>query len=336
MAAAPSRVKRQAAFLLIILCSIGATPFEPARGPAPTTPFWPAHRPARITPFGPAHRPAPTLSETAPAQGRTGTTPQRIVSLIPATTEMLFAMGAGDRLVGAGNFDRFPPEVDKLPRVGGLIDPDTERILALRPDLVVVYNTQVDLKSRLDRAGVPYFSYEHRAMPDIMETIRALGSRIGAASEAHRVATDMEQALGEVRRAVAGRPRPRTMLVFGRERGTLRGVYASGGYGFLADLLDVAGSDNVFGDIKQQSVQASTEMMLARRPDVIVELRYGDDRRAVNVEQELEIWKSLPSLPAVRNRRLHLLVGDEFVVPGPRIVSAARRFARALHPESFK
>ena len=262
--------------------------------------------------------------------------PTRIVSLIPATTEMIFAMGAGNRLVGAGNFDRFPPEVDKLPRVGGLIDPDTERILALRPDLVIVYATQTELRQRLDRAGVPYFLYEHRAMADIMETIRTLGARIGAAEQAERVAAGMERSLADIHKAVAGRPRLRTMLVFGRERGTLRGVYASGGYGFLADLLDVAGSDNVFGAIKQQSVQASTEMILARRPDVIVELRYGDDSRAVNVDQELSVWSTLPSVPAVRNHRLYLLVGDEFVVPGPRIVNAARRLAQALHPETIK
>jgi ABC-type Fe3+-hydroxamate transport system substrate-binding protein len=109
-------------------------------------------------------------------------------------------------------------------------------------------------------------------------------------------------------------------------------VLASGGYGFLSDLLDVTGSDNVFADIKQQSVQASTEMLLTRQPDAIVELRYGDDRRAINVDQELAVWNTLPSLPAVRNRRLYLLVGDEFVVPGPRIVNAARRLAEALHP----
>jgi iron complex transport system substrate-binding protein len=318
MAAAPSRVKAHAVVCLLLgaFCALGV-----GAGPAARS--------------GPARRPGAAPSETAAAQGGSGVS-QRIVSLIPATTEMLFAIGAGDRLVGAGSYDRFPPEVEKLPRVGALIDPDTERILALKPDLVIVYRTQVELRSSLDRARVPYFLYEHRALRDIMETIRALGARIGAAAEAQRLATEMERALAEVRQAVAGRPRPRTMLVFGRESGTLRGVYASGGYGFLADLLDVAGSDNVFVNIKQQSVQASTEMILTQRPDVIVELRYGDDRRAVNVEKELEIWKSLPSLPAVRNQRLHLLVGDEFVVPGPRIVNAARRFARALHPESFK
>src|SRR5262245_27416256 len=122
-----------------------------------------------------------------------GDRPERIVSVIPATTEMIFAMGAGDRLAGVGNFDRFPPEqVSKLPRVGGLLDPDTERILALKPDLVIVYNTQTELKARLDRPNVPYFSYEHRALPDVMQTIRALGTRLGVPANAERLASGME------------------------------------------------------------------------------------------------------------------------------------------------
>ena len=258
--------------------------------------------------------------------------PSRIVSLIPATTEMLFAMGAGDRLVGVGTYDRFPAEVARLPRVGGLIDPDTERILALRPDLVIVYNTQVELKQRLDRARLPYFSYEHRALPDIMTTVRVLGERVGARERAHAVADGMDHALAAVSATVAGQTRPRALLVFGRQPGTLRSVNASGGYGFLADLLNIAGAENVFNDIKQQSVQASTEMILARRPDVIVELKYGAAAPGLDVARELEPWTALASVPAVRNKRLYLLTGDEFVVPGPRIVLAAQRLAQALHP----
>ncbi len=258
--------------------------------------------------------------------------PSRIVSLIPATTEMLFAMGAGDRLVGVGTYDRFPAEVARLPRVGGLIDPDTERILALRPDLVIVYNTQVELKQRLDRARLPYFSYEHRALPDIMTTVRVLGERVGAGERAHAVADEMDHALAAVSASVAGQTRPRALLVFGRQPGTLRSVNASGGYGFLADLLNIAGAENVFNDIKQQSVQASTEMILARRPDVIVELKYGAAAPGLDVARELEPWTALASVPAVRNKRLYLLTGDEFVVPGPRIVLAAQRLAQALHP----
>ena len=192
--------------------------------------------------------------------------PRRVISLIPATTEMIFAMGAGSRLIAVGSFDKYPPEAARLPSVGALLDPDVERILSMRPDLVIVYSTQIELKRSLDRAGIPYYSYEHRAMPDIMTTIRAIGVRIGFTEQANTLATSMEQALMEVRKAVAGRPRPRTLLVFERDRSSLQNQYASGGYGFLADLLDAAGGDNVFGDIRQQSAQVSTEMLLARRP----------------------------------------------------------------------
>ncbi len=272
------------------------------------------------------------LDPPAAASQPSRVAPTRIVSLIPATTEMLFAMGAGDRVVGVGNYDRFPPEVDTRPRVGGLIDPDTEQIVALRPELVIVYNTQVELKQRLDRAGLRYFSYEHRALPDIMATIRTLGERVGASARAQTVAGEMERALAAVRASVAAQPRPRALLVFGRQPGSLRSVNASGGYGFLADLLDIAGAENVFGEIKQQSVQASTEMLLARRPDVIVELKYGAATPGLDTARELEPWNALASVPAVRNKRVYLLTGDEFVVPGPRIVLAAQRLAAVVHP----
>jgi iron complex transport system substrate-binding protein len=263
------------------------------------------------------------------------TAPRRIVSLIPATTEMLFAMGAQDRLVGVGAYDRFPPEVAQYPRVGGLLDPNVERILALKPDLVIVYGTQDALRQQLSRAGIPMFVYVHQALPDITETMRAIGGRIGMAPAAEQAASAIEARLAAVRRRVSGRPHPRTLLVFGREPGSLRRIDASGGYGFLHDILEGAGGTNVLGDFNRQSVQVSTEMLLARAPEVIIELEYGDapprDQAA-----ELRAWSGLAGVPAVRNKRVHFLVGDEFVVPGPRIVLAAERFARVLHPDAFR
>ena len=260
--------------------------------------------------------------------------PRRVVSIIPAATEMIFAMGAGDRLIAVGSYDTFPPEATKLPRVGALLDPDTERILSMRPDLVIVYATQTELKRSLDRASIPYYAYEHRAMPDIMATVRSIGARLGSVAEANALAASMEQALAGVRAAVAGQRRPRTLLVFERDRSSLQNIYASGGYGFLADLLETAGGDNVFHDLKQQSVQASTEMILARRPEVIIELRYGQSAKNSDPARDLRPWDVLGSVPAVRARRIHVLTGDQYVVPGPRIVDAARELARALHPDA--
>jgi iron complex transport system substrate-binding protein len=268
------------------------------------------------------------LAATTHAQVR------RIVSIIPATTEMLFAMGAGDRLVAVGSYDRFPPEVEKLPRVGALLDPAVERIIAMRPDLVILYGTQTELRTQLERAQIPYYSYVHRGLADITGTIRSLGARVGVAPQATALADRIERQLAEIRSRVARSPRPKTLLVFGRERGSLRNIDASGGVGFLHDMLETAGATDVLGDVKRQSVTMTTELVLARAPDVIIELRYarGDDTDAADLRE----WNALPAVPAVKKRRVFMLHGEEFVVPGPRVAAATERLARLLHPEAFK
>ena len=260
--------------------------------------------------------------------------PHRIVSLVPAATEMLFAMGAGDRLVGVGSYDRYPPEVARLPRLGGLLDPDVERVLALKPDLAIVYATQSELKRQLERAGVPMFFYVHKGMPDITETVRGIGARAGAATAANALAEKMESQLGAIRTRIQGRAQPRTLVVLGREPGSLRNVYASGGYGFLHDMLEIAGGADALSDLTRESVQMSTEMILTRAPDVIVELHYGADLRVDRLDFERSVWDRLAAIPAVKNRRVYLLVGDEFVVPGPRVVAATERLSRTLHPNA--
>jgi len=275
---------------------------------------------------------ARTTNEQA---AETAHNPQRIISLVPATTEMLFVMGAGGRIAGVSDYDRFPPEVTKLPKVGGLIDPNVERLISLRPDLVIVYDTQTDLKQQLDRAHIPMFRYVHRGLPDITETMRALGERIGAKQAADTAAARIDSQLAVIRARVAGRPKPTTLLVFGRDPGALRHINASGGYGFLHDVLELAGGTDVLADLKQQAVDLSTEMVLRRAPDVILELHYGDSLKPDLIDRERKVWNALPSVPAVKNHRVYLMMGNEFVVPGPRIAVAAERFARTLHPEAF-
>lgn len=278
---------------------------------------------------------AAALAARAPlsAQRGSASAPQRIVSLVPATTEMLFDMGAGGRLVGVGSYDRFPPEVEKLPRLGGLLDPNIEQLLALRPDLVIVYDTQVDLRRQLERARIPMWGFSVKGLADVTATVRSLGARIGMAPQAQASAARIDARLRAVQARVAGRPRPRTLLLFGRESGSLRGINASGGYGFLHDLLELAGGTDVLADVKQASVAMSTEMVLARAPEAIIELHYGEPWPEARLAAERRVWNGLPSLPAVRTGRIALLAGDELVVPGPRVTLAAERLAAFLHPE---
>jgi iron complex transport system substrate-binding protein len=262
---------------------------------------------------------------------------ERIISLVPAVTEMLYEIGAGSRLVAVSSYDRYPPEVTKLPNVGALLDPNVERILSLKPDLVVVYGSQVDLKQQLARAGIGVFDYRHAGIADVTTTIRELGARTGDAAKAGAVADGIERGLAAIRERVKDRPRPRTMLVFGRERLALRGIYASGGLGFMHDMLEIAGGVNVFADVKMQAVQAGTEQILVQRPDVILETRAANSAFPSGDRQsELNVWKVLPSVPAVRNNRVIFLFDDRIVIPGPRVVEGTRAMAKALHPDVFK
>ena len=215
------------------------------------------------------------------------------------------------RWSAVGSFDRFPAEVEKLPRVGALLDPDLERILSLRPDLVVIYGSQTDLQHAARRAhefpSTPTARRAGRCDGDDPGARRAGRARGGRRRAGRTASSRGLRPSGSGSPACAGRG---PLLVFGREPMALRGIYASGGVGFLHDMLEVAGGENVFADVKRQAVQATTELILARRPDVILELRGGSDSlRQTTRARDRQSGGRSASVPAVRNGRVHL-IGD--------------------------
>jgi iron complex transport system substrate-binding protein len=260
---------------------------------------------------------------------------QRIVSIAPAVTEMLFAIDAGAQVVGVSSFDRFPPEVLPLPKVGALIDPDTERILSLRPDLVVFYGSQTEELARFEAAGIRTYSYRHTGIEGVFQTITDLAALTNRADEAGRVVSGIRAQLDAVRARVAARDRPRTLLVFGRQPGTLQGLYASGGLGFLHEMLEIAGGTNVFADTTRESVQPSHEALLAIAPEIVVEIA-SEPRATSEIERDRQLWQRLGSIPAVRDDRIRVVAGSHLVVPGPRLGRAVEELARALHPDAFQ
>lgn len=263
--------------------------------------------------------------------GQHAAPPRRIVSLVPAVTEMLFAIGAGPQVVGVSSFERYPPEATKLPRVGALIDPDLERIISLRPDLVVAYGSQAELRAQLARANIPILPYSHAGLADVTATLRGVGTRVGREAEANRLAAAIERDIQAVRTRTGTLARPRTLIVLGREALALRGVYASGGYGFVHDIVEAAGGTNVFADVKRESVQATSEQILARQPEVVLELR-AETMPPELMKREREVWGSISALPAVKSGRVYLISDYRTVVPGPRVARAVEVIAETLHP----
>ena len=195
---------------------------------------------------------------------------------MPAATEMLFAIGAGPRVIAVSSYDHEPPEVDRLPRVGALLDPDLERILSLRADLVVAYGTQHELKQQLARATIPVFAYTHGGLAEVTATIRALGERTGATVRAAAVATASKATWRPSgRKWLAGHAPGRCWCSGGNQARCAISTRAAAS----ASCMTCSKSPErptSFPE-KRESVQASSETLLAMAPEVIIELHVESD-----------------------------------------------------------
>jgi len=262
-------------------------------------------------------------------------TARRIVSLVPAATEMLFALGAGDRVVGVTDFDSYPPPVVDIPKVGALLDPNVERIFELQPDLVVTYRTQSTLTARLESAGIRSFSFVTGSIGDMLSTIETLGGVIGEPETARRVAAEIEASLELTRAQGSSRAsggRPKVLLAHSRDAGVIGSFYTEGRPSYLNELVEIAGGENLFADVGMTSFQPSLEQVLERSPEVIIELLPASGGAPGSIRRRLEDWARLESVPAVRNDRVYVLADDYLLLVGPRIHLVAARLAGVIHP----
>jgi len=266
--------------------------------------------------------------------GPAAAAPQRIVALAPNLTESLFALGVGDRVVGVGDFCVYPREALSRPRVGGEFNPNFERLLELRPDLLVVQGVAEKVEEFGQRHGIPVLHVNMDDLETIYSGLARLGEAIGTAAEAERVVAKLKLDLAAVAYRVAGRPRPKVLLCMGHQAGSLQGLSTVTGRSFLSELLGIAGGENVFADLELPYPSFSKEALLRRRADVMIELRPGETLSEAERRRLVEDWSALSSLPAVRERRVYFLTDDYLLLAGPRVARTAERFAEVLHPRS--
>jgi iron complex transport system substrate-binding protein len=258
--------------------------------------------------------------------------PKRIVSTVPGLTEILFALGLGDRVVGVSEYCRFPAAALAKPKVGSFLQPNLETIAAMRPDLVLIIKNPVRLRQRLEGVGLRVEELDLETLPGILAAIDRLGVETHRKPQAAKLRANLEQRLAAVKAKVTQRRRV-TFLV-GRTPQRLEGMVAVGPKSYLDELMKVSGGDNIFADSPAMYPKISVEQLLARDPEVIFEM--GD---AVHEgitqnkyrEDVLSVWARMPSLRAVRTKKVYPLNDDIYVVPGPRFADAAERFFEMLH-----
>ena len=264
--------------------------------------------------------------------GRRVTVPakiERFISLAPNLTEIAYAVGAGDRLVGDTTFCDYPEEAKKVQKVGDTLQPSIERILSLRPQLVLI-STSSQLEAftkQLDEHEIAVFVTDPRDLEGVFRSILSVGDLLNESAAAADLVTQLRVRAETVERAVAGLP---PVSVFFQLSG--QPLYTAGRNSFVTNLIERAGGRSVTSDVQEAWPRLSDERALASRPEAVIMLS-GD---SMGAEANTTVAPALRNSPAVQHGRVYLIDGDLLTRPGPRLVDGLEQIAHGLHPEAFK
>lgn len=254
--------------------------------------------------------------------------PERIVSLAPSNTEILFAIGLSDNVVGVTSFDDYPQEVLEIEKVGDFTGINLEKIIELTPDLVVNYGPGDDEENaRLREAGIEVIGFEPESIDEIIKTINKIAQLTGKTQEASRLTESMIEKRDEIINKVKDAKKVRVFYEIWHDP-----LMAAGPGSFMDHLMTLAGGDNIAKDAQDEYPQFDLEQLIERNPDVYL-------TSADMPEKTPETMMARPgfeNISAMKSGRVHVLDANIVSRPGPRIVEALEIVAKAIHPEIFK
>jgi iron complex transport system substrate-binding protein len=255
--------------------------------------------------------------------------PRRVVSLAPSITEIIFALGRENRLIGATRFSDFPEAAKNIPRVGSYVHLDLEKIVSLRPDLCIAIKdgNPKSVIERLESLGIPVYAVNPSNLKTVMRTITEIGLFLNAGEKASSVVQDMEFRIQRVKTKTAQvKYRPRVFFQIG-----ISPIVSVGTHTFAHELIELAGGINLSKGSTPYP-RFSNEQVLSLRPEVFIITSMSRNAIFERVKNE---WSKWPSLPAVRDKRIHLEDSNLFDRPTPRLVDGLEHLARRIHPELF-
>ncbi|HSL05578.1 MAG TPA: cobalamin-binding protein [Nitrospiraceae bacterium] len=254
--------------------------------------------------------------------------PARIVSLAPSITEMLFAMEAGEQLVGVTDFCDYPPEALKKPKVG-YSNPNLESLVALQPDLVVAPNDflKPDVIVRLEQLNIPVFILADKNVEGIFVHIQTLGRIVGRSPKADTVAMQLRQQVAAIQRRIQGTTPVRVLYVLNSQP-----LITVGPGSFIDQLIGMAGGINIAAKSAAPYPRLSLEAVLQEDPEVLV---FPVGKAEGISESEQQAWLQWSTMTAVKQGRLHQISADWLNRPGPRIAQGLESLAVILHPDSI-
>lgn len=260
----------------------------------------------------------------------------RIVSLLPSTTEILFALGLDEEIIGVTKYCKYPPQAQTKTIVGGLIDTNYEIVYRLHPDLVILASEHADHQAKFKDMGTPVLQVETRRVSSVFDSIQLIGEAVGRQKEAAAIIEKIQNKINTIKQKTAEIPKPRVLITFLRPigEGDIRDVYIAGDFTYFNDILDIVGAQNAYqGSSLITSPIVSAEGILQLDPDIIIEVMAPLSETKLTAQDVLKDWDMLSELKAYKNKRIYILTGSYIDIPGPRLVEALDDIVRSIHPQ---
>ncbi|MGB7292729.1 MAG: helical backbone metal receptor [Thermodesulfobacteriota bacterium] len=260
--------------------------------------------------------------------------PQRIVSLSPNVTEIIYGLGAWDKIVGVTMYSDFPPEAKTIPKVGGWVNPNLEAIVNLKPDLVIFMKDQDSIfGDNIRKLGLNTLSVDsNNSIKDIQNSILQLGKILQKEKEAENLAAKIRSKFEEMRSKTSKLSKKRVLFIVGRNPGTLEDIYVIGRDNYINELINLAGGENVV-ESNRFALKIAKDAILSFDPEVIIEITYD---KTDNRDSTRETWSTLKEISAIKNNEVHIVSSSELLRPSQRIIEGAHILAHILHPEVFE
>lgn len=256
-------------------------------------------------------------------------TPEKIISLSPAITEIIYALGIQDKLVGTTTYCDYPEEAKEKPKIGSFEKPNFELILDKEPDLVLVAaGIQKELIQKFTELNVKVFVLDASNVEDVMDNINLLGDIMAVEEKADEITDKMQNTIDTVKDKVKDAPKP---LVFFEIWDNP--LMSAGAGTFIDDLINLAGGINLAGEYDNSYPQISPEILLAKNPDIYFTIKHQSEEKII---ENIKSRESYQSIKAVKNNRIYVIEDDWVTLPGPRIVKGLEAMAQAIHPELLK
>jgi iron complex transport system substrate-binding protein len=259
----------------------------------------------------------------------------RIISMAPSITEILFALGLGERVVGVTTFCDYPPQAKAIAKVGGYIDPNYEAIVRCTPDLVILFPEHQSATRQLSDLGIRTLTVDHNSVCGILASLRAIGAVAGVGQRADSLAASLTDGMQAISAKTRGLLRPTVLVSIGRSMGTgtLKDLYICGQDHFYDTLITLAGGVNACTGTAMKYPMIPAEGILRLNPQVIIDIVPDLRENGWSAEAVRREWQALRNVDAVRNNRIHIFGEDFVATPGPRFVRILDLMAEAIHPE---